>query len=110
MKTLNNIEKYTTEYDNVMNTPLEVVHGVYDSQWGEYSIKIPNELTSKTYLETFDGDQPCYSRDIENKLEELGLSADTTLADYPRHGDTLRLIFKDLDKANASLFFIKKVA
>ena len=110
MKTLNNLEKYTTEHDNVMNTPLEVVHGAYDSTWGEYSIKIPNELTNKSYMESFDGDQPCYSRDIENELKELGLVADTTLADYPRHGDTLRLIFKDLDKANASLYFIKKAA
>lgn len=110
MKTLNNLEKYTPEYDNVMNTHLEVIHGAYGSDFGEYSIKIPNELTNKTYLETFDGDQPCHSTDVETMLEELGLSADTTLADYPRHGDTLRLFFNDLDKANASLFFIKKIA
>ena len=110
MKTLNNLEKYTTEHDNIMNTPLEVVQGAYDSNYGEYSIKIPNELTNKSYMESFDGDQPCHSADIKDMLKELGLVADTTLADYPRHGDTLRLIFKDLDKANASLYFIKQVA
>lgn len=109
MKNLNNLEQYTPQHDEIMNTSLEIIEGAYESSFGEYSIKIPHELSPVSFLSTFDGDQPCYSGDIKTHLKSLGLNADKTLADYPRHGDTLRLFYTDLEKAQAALYFIKRM-
>jgi len=109
MKTLNNLEQYSTQHDAIMNTSLEIIEGAYESSFGEYSIKVPHNLSPVSFIETFDGNQPCYSRDVEQELESMNLKADTTLADYPRHGDTLRLFYSDIEKAQAALYFIKQM-
>ena len=102
MKTLNNVEEYSEIYDNIMNAELEVVQGAYRGEWGEYSIKIPNSITKMELVSFADGDQPKYRMP---KFPEY-LEEDTQIADYPRHGSTLRIFYKDLEKAISALYFL----
>tara|TARA_R110000787_G_scaffold238040_1_gene344357 strand:+ start:93 stop:455 length:363 start_codon:yes stop_codon:yes gene_type:complete len=111
MRTLVEIVKYTPEYDELMNAPLELMHGVYGYvEDNKYSIKIPNELAEVTMLQTMDGDQPSYNRDAEVHLRSHGIVADESLADYPRNGDTLRLFFNNAEKGYAALYHLKQLA
>jgi len=45
---------------------------------------------------------------LKNLLKRLDLNYDTSIADYPRNGDTLRIFYSDLDKAQAVIYFLKK--
>tara|TARA_R110000803_G_scaffold171370_1_gene234326 strand:+ start:96 stop:458 length:363 start_codon:yes stop_codon:yes gene_type:complete len=111
MRSLVEIKKYTPEYDELMDAPLELLHGVYGYvEDNKYSIKIPNELAQVTMHHSFDGDQPSYSRDAEDHLRSHGIVADQTLADYPRNGDTLRLFFNNAETGYASLYHLKQLA
>jgi hypothetical protein len=56
-----------------------------------------------------DGYQPTYKvTHLKNLLKRLDLNYDTSIADYPRNGDTLRIFYSDLDKAQAVIYFLKK--
>ena len=111
MRTLVDIEKYTEAYDELMNSPLELLHGVYGYvEENKYSIKIPNELAEVTMHQMMDGDQTSYSRDAEDYLKSHGIVCDQSLADYPRNGDTLRLFFNDVEKGYAALYHLKQLA
>ena len=77
MRSLVDIKKYTEAYDELMDSPLELLHGVYDYvEENKYSIKIPNELAEVTMHQMMDGDQPSYSRDAEDYLESHGINYD----------------------------------
>tara|TARA_R110000737_G_scaffold232027_1_gene245501 strand:- start:960 stop:1355 length:396 start_codon:yes stop_codon:yes gene_type:complete len=111
MRSLVKIEKYTPEYDELMDAPLELMHGVYGYvDENKYSIKIPNELAKVTMHHSMDGDQPSYDRRAENYLREKGIEANLSLADYPRNGDTLRLFFDEEELGYVALFFLKELA
>jgi hypothetical protein len=121
MKSLKNLKHYTTEWDAIMDTELEIVEDAYnyDAEGNleedyllkpKYSIKIPNCCTGYKSVTTMDGEQPSYNRNIETILSDLSLDADSSIADYPRHGDTMRVFYHDLEKAQAALFFIKSYA
>lgn len=103
MKTLKNVEKYSEIYDEIMNAELELVYGAYD--YDQYSIKIPNSMSGLELVEMMDGDQPMYNtwKDLPECLKH-----DRSLADYPRHNNTLRLFFDCIVKAQAALKFIKE--
>ena len=111
MKTLENIEAWSSAYDHVMDTPLEVVKGVYAKTTKcDYSIKIPNDLTSMKEVAVMggaDGYHPTYTRDLESYLAWHGLKSDMELADYPRNDNTLRLHYKKLVDAEDALLYIK---
>jgi hypothetical protein len=115
MRTLKNLEQYTPEWDVMMNAELEIVEHVYNYKNGvenrypspKYSIKIPNNCTGYKSVTTMDGEQPSYNKNVDAILSDLSLDADKSLADYPRHGSTLRIFYHDLEKAQAALFFIK---
>ena len=110
MKNIKGVEKYSTEYDDIMDTPLKVVKGVYAKTTGcDYSIKIPNYLTSMKEVPVMggsDGYHPTYTRDLETYLAWHGLKSDNELADYPRHDNTLRLFYKSLSKASDVVLYI----
>ena len=121
MKTLKNLEHYTPEWDDKMDAELEIVKDAYnydkDGQIKEdyllhpkYSIKIPNYCSGYKSVTTMDGEQPSYNGNVDTLLSNLSLDADSGLADYPRHGDTMRVFYNDLEKAQAALFFIKSYA
>lgn len=121
MKTTKNLDLYTPEWDAIMDTELEIVVDAYnydkDGQTKEdylllpkHSIKIPNYCTGHESVTIMDGEQPSYSANVDTLLSDLSLDADYSLADYPRHGDTLRVFYHDLEKAQAALFFIKSYA
>ena len=113
MKTLKNVKQYSFEYDALMNLDLEIIEGAYnsdDEDWlPNYSIKIPNRLTSMRLVSFMDGDQPSYNGVIDTLLIKYNIEADKQLADYPRHGNTLRLFFEDKEKAFVALYFIKQL-
>ncbi len=129
-KTYKGLKKYSPEYDSVMNKHLEIIEDVYNydapkdeknyvedtcmtvkyGSYPKYSIKLPNEMTGLRLVDYMDGDQAAYDNtDYLNMLEELDLYHDDSIADYPRHGDTLRIFYHDLEKAQAALFFLKKL-
>lgn len=120
MKSLKNLKKYSQEWDEVMNLELEIVQDAYNyDEHGKkndylsspiYSIKIPNYCTGYKAEKTMDGYQPSYNQNINKLLYPLNLFPDSSLADYPRHGDTKRIFYHDLEKAQAALFFIKSYA
>ena len=120
MKNLKNLKKYSQEWDEVMNLELEIVQDAYNyDEHGKkddylsnpvYSIKIPNYCTGYKAEKTMDGYQPSYNQNINKLLYPLNLFPDSSLADYPRHGDTKRIFYHDLEKAQAALFFIKSYA
>ena len=120
MKSLKNLKKYSQEWDEVMNLELEIVQDAYNyDEHGKkddylsnpvYSIKIPNYCTGYKAENTMDGYQPIYNQNINKLLYPLNLFPDSSLADYPRHGDTKRIFYHDLEKAQAALFFIKSYA
>jgi len=115
IKDLINVEKYSREYDEALNAELEIIKNAYNAKEKSYreplySIKIPNELTETKILYSIDSDHPTYpNRQVYEVLEEKGLKWDSGLADYPRHGDTQRLFWHDLEKAQAALYFIKQL-
>ena len=132
MKTLTykRLKKYSAKYDSVMNTYLEIIEDVYNydvpkdeknyvedtcmtvkyGSYPKYSIKLPNEMTGLRFVEYMDGDQPAYDNtDYLNMLERLDLHHDDSIADYPRHDDTLRIFYHDFEKAQAALYFLKKI-
>lgn len=107
MRTLNNVEKYSKTYDEVMNAELEVVHNAYDGRYGKYSIKLPNSMTGMEYYEFSSGyKHPDYTK--WKSLPEY-LKSDESLADNPRHNCTKRIFYKSLEKARAALFYIKSL-
>jgi len=112
-KSLKNIEKYSFEYDQLMNLDLEIIEGAYDSEdkdWlPNYSIKIPNRLTNMELVSCMDKDQPSYNRTIKNMLNNYNIKYDNSLADYPRHDNTLRIFFEDKEKATVALYYIKQL-
>ena len=131
IKTYAGLVKYSPEYDELMNTHLEIIEDVYNfgapkdekgyvedtsmtvkyGSYPKYSIKLPNEMTGLRFVEYMDGDQPTYDKtDYLNMLEELDLYHDESIADYPRHGDTLRIFYHDLEKAQAALYFLKRLS
>jgi hypothetical protein len=121
MKTLKNLEHYTPEWDDKMDAELEIVQDAYNYDkegqikedyllYPKYSIKIPNYCTGYNAVTTMDGELPCYNGNVDTLLSDLSLDADSGLADYPRHGDTMRVFYHDLEKAQAALFFIKSYA
>lgn len=103
-----------------MNAELEIVVDAYnyneDGKFKKdlylnpkYSIKLPNDMTGMELHRFMDGDQPGYhAGGYLNMLEEYDLCSDDGLADYPRHGNTKRIFYKDIEKAQAALFFLKK--
>ena len=128
MKKLTDVKKYSKKYDNIMNLELEVVENAYNTEHDretneavgfkedyllspKYSIKLPNDITGMEEHRNWDGDFVRYiNYGWEDSLISNGLKSDSSLADYPRHGNTLRIFYKDLDKANAALYFLKKYA
>ena len=116
MRSLKHLEKYSPEWDEVMNLELEVVANAYNYIDGEkvwskpmYSIKLPNDMTGMRLYESMDGDQPMYdATSYLNMLEQYDLYHDDSLADYPRHGNTKRIFYHDFEKAHASVYFLKK--
>ena len=125
IKTLENLKKHSPEYDAVMNAELEVVESAYnfeqdrktdepigsrDSSYPRYSVKIPNEITGMSEVSTMDGYQPTYKMsEIKNLLKRLNAYYDMSIADYPRHGNTLRIFYSDLAKAQAAIHFLKYI-
>tara|TARA_R100001510_G_C7515824_1_gene113478 strand:+ start:149 stop:565 length:417 start_codon:yes stop_codon:yes gene_type:complete len=125
IKTLQNLKKNSPEYDAVMNAELEVVESAhnfeYDRKTDEpigrtdypfprYSVKIPNEMTGMSEVSTMDGYQPTYKMsEMKNMLKRLNADYDMCIADYPRHGDTLRIFYSDLVKAEAAIYFLKYI-
>jgi len=121
MKELKGIEHYTPEYDDVMSAELEIIKDAYNYEkygirekagfllYPKYSIKLPNKMTGLSLHETSDGQQPAYHSDgYLNMLEQYDIYHDESIADYPRHGDTKRIFYKDLEKAQAALYYLKK--
>jgi len=100
MKDASNLEKYTPEWDSVYNAELEIVKGAYPSIWSEYqfSVKVPNMMSGMYLHSLWDGDQPSYDPDMCQLAENLGLDYES-VADYPRHDNTLRLGFKSIKDA-----------
>lgn len=100
-------EKYSPEYDSLMNAELEVISGAYNHDGKNYypplSVKIPNKFTGMKMHYSYDGDQPSYDRWLERWLEMCELSPDESLADYPRHDSTLRLFWHCPHKASDAL-------
>tara|TARA_R100001143_G_C3301107_1_gene105648 strand:+ start:34 stop:393 length:360 start_codon:yes stop_codon:yes gene_type:complete len=107
MKDLKGVEKYSEEYDLIMDLEMQVVANAYDTEG--YSIKLPNDITGMSIKRSFDGDCPVY-KEVAWKvdLDCLGLRYDSTIADYPRHGNTLRIFYKDIEKAYSSLYFLRQ--
>jgi hypothetical protein len=116
MRSLKHLEKYSPEWDEVMNLELEVVANAYNYKDGKkvwskpmYSIKLPNDMTGMRLAQFMDGDQPMYdATSYLNMLEQYDLYHDDGLADYPRHGNTKRIFYHDFEKAHASVYFLKK--
>ena len=86
MKTLKNVEQYSLEYDKLMNLDLEIIEGAYNSQdkdWlPNYSIKIPNRLTSMRLVSFGDCDQPSYNGVIDTLLIKHDIKYDESLFSY----------------------------
>jgi hypothetical protein len=112
MHNITDIEQYSPKWDNGMNAMLQVVQGAYaDSSWHDhdFSVKLPNQLTEQGIHHSYDGDQPYYKRAVFFEDIAVSLQLDyTTIADYPRHGDTLRFMFKTYDDAHKFLSHIKE--
>ena len=116
MRSLKHLEKYSPEWDEVMNLELEVVANAYNyidgkKVWSKpmYSIKLPNDMTGMRLYKSMDSDQPMYdATSYLNMLEQYDLYHDDSLADYPRHGNTKRIFYHDFEKAHASVYFLKK--
>ncbi len=110
--TVQDLTEYSIAHDRVMNTPLKVVHGVYmDNKWNKkpYSIKIPDSVAKITIHQLSDGDQPSYaSKKIEQAIRDAKIDYHT-IADYPRHGDTLRLLFADQETAEKALVILQSI-
>jgi len=111
-QTIQNLEAYTTAWDAVMNAELEVVQGVYFEKDGwndnEFSVKVPNSKSDMELISRMDGDQPAYSDDVEDALTSRNVVFDT-IADYPRHDSTLRILFATKEEAEIGLAVIKGV-
>jgi len=116
MRSLKHLEKYSPEWDEVMNLELEVVANAYNyidgkKVWSKpmYSIKLPNDMTGMRLYKSMDSDQPMYdATSYLNMLEQYDLYHDDSLADYPRHGNTKRIFYHDFEKAHACVYFLKK--
>tara|TARA_R100000234_G_scaffold24611_1_gene14229 strand:- start:205 stop:600 length:396 start_codon:yes stop_codon:yes gene_type:complete len=120
MKDFKNVTYYTKEYDALMNAELEIVKNVYNYDrdgakekdyllFPKYSIKLPNKMTGLRLTSYMDGEQPGYENTAYlNMLEEYDIYYDKSCADYPRHDDTKRIFYKDLEKAQAALYYLKK--
>ena len=128
MKSYKGLKEYSAEYDALMNTHLEIIQDAYNYTNGtkrpsylsvkkedyllypRYSIKLPNNMTGLRLVECMDGDQPVYDNTAYlNMLEHYDLHHDKAIADCPRHGDAKRIFYHDLEKAYASLHFLKKL-
>ena len=111
-KSLKNIEKYSFEYDEIMNLELDIIEGANDSHsrdWlPNYSIKIPNSLTNMTLVSTMDSDHPSYDLKVEKILTKYDIMYDKSLADTPRHNNTLRIFYGNKEKATVALYYIKQ--
>tara|TARA_Y100000114_G_scaffold146535_1_gene157328 strand:+ start:457 stop:852 length:396 start_codon:yes stop_codon:yes gene_type:complete len=120
VKDYKDVTHYTDRYDDLMNTELEIVKNVYNYDkdgakqddyllYPKYSIKLPNKMTGLRMTSTMDGEQPCYENTAYlDMLEKYDIYHDMSIADYPRHGDTKRIFYKDLEKAQAALYYLKK--
>mgnify|MGYP003121657570 FL=1 len=121
MKNFKNVSKYSKEYDEFMKAELEIVKDAYnyydkngsrqytESPYPKYSIKLPNKMTGMRLVDYMDGTQPCYDNTAYlNMLEQYDIYHDESLADYPRHDNTKRIFYSDLEKAQAALYFLKK--
>jgi hypothetical protein len=107
---LKEITKYSEEYDEAMNAELEIVKNAYDGAWGGYSIKLPNKMTGMRLQKWGDTYQPMYdATEYGNILRKYDVYYDSGLADYPRNGNTARIFYKDLEKAQAALYYLKKL-
>ena len=105
---LKEITKYSEEYDEAMNAELEIVKNAYDREG--YSIKLPNKMTGMRLQKWGDTYQPMYdATEYGNILRKYGVYYDSGLADYPRNGNTARIFYKDLEKAQAALYYLKKL-
>lgn len=118
MKNFLCVTKYSDEYDEFMNVELEIVKDAYNydekngrqDNYPEYSIKLPNKMTGMRLVDYSDGIQAHYDANAYlNLLEDYDLFHDESLADYPRHGSTKRIFYKDKGKAQAALYFLKKL-
>jgi len=116
MKDIKPFKAYSPEYDAVMNTEHEVVQNVYAGSIFEeftYSVKISNDISILKMIECYDGDQPSYERDgqFEALCENLGIHAMDyrSIADYPRHGNTLRFAFRTFEDARNFLDSVKSI-
>ena len=98
--------------ENIKDIPLEVVEGVNAKIYNcNYSIKIPNNLTDmeeRAVMGGADGNHPVYTGNVKHYLAVNDVYSVESGADYPVNGNTLRLYFKDLDKAHVALWLIKK--
>tara|TARA_R100000655_G_scaffold77938_1_gene117276 strand:- start:12431 stop:12784 length:354 start_codon:yes stop_codon:yes gene_type:complete len=107
------IIKYSEEYDEAMNVELEIVKNAYGSAL-PYSIKLPNKMTGMSLVEFGDTTQPRWDALDEetgygNMLKKYDVYYDSGFADYPVYGNTARIFYRDLDKAQGALYYLKKV-
>lgn len=108
MQSVTNLKEYTPEHDAIMNTEMEVVHGVYPGTWNpnHYSIKVSDLVAKGTEHYTMDGSQMSYDRaNVEDKLDAANIKY-SALSDYPRHNNTLRLLFATEAEATNALNLI----
>lgn len=102
-------EKYSPEWDELMNRELQIVKGAYGYDDYLWSFTIPNEATEMKLVEYMDGDQPHYnSAAFTASLKEKGVDY-MSLADYPRHNNKLRLMFAEWIDAVMALHKVKQL-
>lgn len=105
---LKEITKYSEEYDEAMNAELEIVKNAYDREG--YSIKLPNKMTGMRLQKWGDTYQPMYdATEYRNILRKYDAYYENGLADYPRNGNTARIFYRDLDKAQRALYYLNKL-
>jgi hypothetical protein len=105
---LKEITKYSEEYDEAMNAELEIVKNAYDREG--YSIKLPNKMTGMRLQKWGDTYQPMYdATEYRNILRKYDAYYENGLADYPINGNTERIFYRDLDKAQRALYYLNKL-
>ena len=120
MQNLIGIEKYSDEYDRVMNLTFTIVRGAYCGT-RDYTKEIQDDYTRSkpfsiaidsklTWVEdhVFESDggytHPVHDSDyFDAKCIQLEVERDVVL-DYPRHGNKLRYFFDSLEEATAVLY------
>ena len=94
------LTEFTPEHDAVLLVNLTPVLGISPFMKKTVSVKVPNAITSPTYISGYDYDNhPMHNTGkIRTALAKIGVEKSCYI-DCPRYGDTLRYFFDDTETA-----------